>query len=81
MSVLDDWIVMVCRELGMDRNDVDERVVLDLAREVAHQVDRPAAPVTSFLLGVAVGAGLPLAETAGRISALASSWTEKPPSG
>jgi hypothetical protein len=30
-------------------------VVLDLARDVAHGVTRPAAPVTAFLLGLAAG--------------------------
>ncbi len=74
MSVLDDWIDSACAELGIDRAVVDERVVLDLAREVAHQVDRPAAPLTSFLIGVAVGSGLPLAEAAARLSLLASRW-------
>ena len=31
--------------------------VLDLTREVAHGVSRPAAPLAAFLLGVAVGSG------------------------
>ena len=29
--------------------------ILDLSRDAAHRVARPAAPVTSFLAGVAVG--------------------------
>ena len=29
--------------------------ILDLSKDVAHRVARPAAPVTSFLAGVAVG--------------------------
>jgi hypothetical protein len=29
--------------------------ILDLSKEAAHRVARPAAPVTSFLAGVAVG--------------------------
>ncbi len=31
--------------------------VLDLARDIAHGVARPAAPVGAFLVGVAVGLG------------------------
>jgi len=31
--------------------------VLDLARDVAHAVARPAAPLSAYLLGVAVGRG------------------------
>ena len=41
---------------------------LDLAREVAHNVVRPGAPVTAFLLGVAVGRGADLEETRARLA-------------
>jgi hypothetical protein len=34
-----------------------EALVLDLAREAAHGVARPAAPLTTFLAGYALGAG------------------------
>lgn len=58
MSVLDEWTEAVCAELNItdavDREAVT-RLVLDLARDVAHGVARPAAPLTAFLLGVAVG--------------------------
>jgi hypothetical protein len=76
MPALDDWINTVCAELGIDRSSVDERAILGLARDVAHQVDRPAAPLTSFLLGLAVGAGQPLAGTVERLSALAAGWAD-----
>jgi len=74
MTTLGDWITAACAQLGVDPSVVDERVVLDLARDVAHQVDRPAAPVTAFLLGVAVGSGQPLAAATERLSALARTW-------
>jgi hypothetical protein len=74
MTVLEDWIDTVCRELGLDRGAVDERAILDLARVVAHQVDRPAAPVSAFLVGIAVGQGKPLAPTADRLAELAAAW-------
>ena len=32
-------------------------MLLDLARDAAHGVERPAAPLTTFLVGVAVGRG------------------------
>lgn len=55
---LTEWITAVSRELGLeialhDRDTVD--VVLDLTSEVAHGVNRPSAPVTAFLIGVAAG--------------------------
>ncbi len=67
MSTLDEWTAAVCAELGLDPSVASTRAVLDLAREVAHGVDRPAAPVTAYLLGVAVGQGQPLAGTVGRL--------------
>ena len=50
------------------------RAVLDLTRDVAHGVARPAAPLTAYLVGVAVGRGLTLPDAAGRVSALAAGW-------
>jgi hypothetical protein len=61
-------------ELGLDPADVESKVVLDVARDVAHQVLRPGAPVTAYLIGVAVGRGADPADAAARISALALSW-------
>jgi hypothetical protein len=48
--------------------------VLNLTRVVAHTVDRPAAPLTAYFLGVAVGRGEPLAETAAKLQELARGW-------
>ena len=44
--------------------------VLDLTRDMAHSVSRPAAPLTAFLLGVAVGEGADPEVTRARIVAL-----------
>jgi hypothetical protein len=41
---------------------------------VAHTVDRRAAPLTAYFLGVAVGRGAPLAETAAKLQQLARGW-------
>ncbi|MDF3150315.1 DUF6457 domain-containing protein, partial [Streptomyces sp. T21Q-yed] len=50
--VLDEWISAVKDELGIEL-DVDTKVLLDLARDAAHGVARPAAPLTTFLVGYA----------------------------
>ena len=71
MSVTDDWLGTVCAELGLDPAVLDQKTVLNLTRVVAHTVDRPAAPLTAYLLGVAVGRGQPLAETAERLQHVA----------
>ncbi|MEU1588616.1 DUF6457 domain-containing protein [Micromonospora sp. NPDC005710] len=74
MTVMDDWVTAVCAELDLDRAAVPVPVVLDLARDVAHQVLRPGAPVTAYLLGLAVGRGAEPADAAARLSALAGTW-------
>ena len=72
MSTLEEWAVVACRELDLDPASLDVKLVLDLARDVARGVARPAAPLTAYLLGVAVGQGHPLAGSAARISQLAA---------
>ena len=74
MSTLTDWINAACTELGIDPGAVAQRRILDLARDVAHQLDRTAAPLTAFLLGLAVGAGQDLDGAAERLAALAAGW-------
>ncbi|MFD2766343.1 DUF6457 domain-containing protein [Micromonospora eburnea] len=74
MTVMDDWVTAACAELGLDPGEVSVPVVLDLARDVAHQVLRPGAPVTAYLLGVAVGRGADPAAAAARLSELAGTW-------
>jgi Domain of unknown function (DUF6457) len=74
MDTLDDWADALCAELGLDTDDAVQKTVLNLARVVAHQVDRPAAPLTAYFLGNAVGRGQPLAEAAESIQQLARRW-------
>ncbi len=74
MNQLEAWVAAAAAELGLDAGDVRTRQVLDVARDVAHQVLRPGAPVTAYLIGVAVGRGADPADAARRISALALSW-------
>ena len=74
---MDQWTAAVCADLGLDANEADLRAVLDLTRDVAHGVARPAAPLTAYLVGMAVGRGLTLPDAAGRVSALAASWEKE----
>ncbi|MDO0913396.1 NTP transferase domain-containing protein [Streptomyces sp. DT2A-34] len=81
--VLDEWISAVKDELGIEL-DVDTKVLLDLARDAAHGVARPAAPLTTFLVGYAAaqakgGEGGPeaVAEASRKATALALRWAEE----
>lgn len=80
--VLDEWISAVKDELGIEL-DVDTGLLLDLARDAAHGVARPAAPLTTFLVGYAAaraaegGGPEAVAEAARKAAALATRWAEE----
>ncbi|WLQ42032.1 NTP transferase domain-containing protein [Streptomyces laculatispora] len=81
--VLDEWITAVKNELAIEI-DVDTAVLLDLARDAAHGVARPAAPLTTFLVGYAAakassdgGGPEAVAEAARKAAALALRWADE----
>jgi molybdopterin-guanine dinucleotide biosynthesis protein A len=78
--VLDEWISAVKDELGIDL-DVDTKALLDLARDAAHGVARPAAPLTTFLVGYAAaraeGGPEAVAEASRKAAALALRWADE----
>lgn len=68
------WMDTLTEALGLGDVVIDEEtlhIILDLARDAAHQIDRPAAPLTTFLVGVAVGRGATVGATAARATELA----------
>jgi hypothetical protein len=71
---IEAWLERLSAELEvadirLDDNDV--RTLLDLARDAAHQVgERIAAPLTTYLVGVAVGRGQILDHAAARATEL-----------
>ena len=74
---LHDWIDELSDVLEVD-TEVDEGLVLDLARVAAHNVARPAAPITTFLLGYAAGSQdvdpEELEALAAKVQLLADGW-------
>ncbi len=74
---LHDWIDELCDALDLEV-EVDEGLILDVAREAAHRVERPAAPVSTFLLGyasaLAGGSAARTEELAGSALELAAKW-------
>ncbi len=69
---LTDWLETLARGLrtGTDLDHAAIKTVLDLARDAAHQIERPAAPLTTFLVGVAVGRGASLEQAAATATTL-----------
>ena len=79
MTTMDRWVAAACTELDLEPADVDVPGVLDLARDVAHHVLRPGAPVTAYLLGVAVGRGADPAVASAGLTRLAENWSPDSP--
>jgi hypothetical protein len=84
VNTLKEWVDLVCREL-----DIADAVspaamqsrVLDMSRDVAHGVARPAAPLTAYLLGLAAGRSTNPEATADeltqRVCLLAQRWAQE----
>ena len=77
-DTLEAWVAALAAELDLDLGDVDVQALLDVARDAAHSVKRPAAPLATFLVGYAAGtrgvAGTEIAPECEKASALATAW-------
>jgi hypothetical protein len=70
---LKQWLTTLSAALQTNDLTLDEdavHILLDLARDSAHEVERVAAPLTTFLVGVAVGRGAALGSAAATTTAL-----------
>jgi len=68
---METWIDDLARTLGEEPLEVNEvETLLEVARDVAHRVERKVTPLSTFLLGAAVGRRE--AAGAGRADALAA---------
>jgi hypothetical protein len=64
---LNQWLATLSAGLEISDVRLDDDAVhtlLDVARDSAHEVERVAAPLTTFLVGVAVGRGASLGRAA-----------------
>jgi molybdopterin-guanine dinucleotide biosynthesis protein A len=73
---MQEWVDAVREALGVDV-PLDIDAILDVARDAAHGVDRPAAPVTTYLLGAAVAGGADPGQAAAVIGELARGWASR----
>ena len=75
---LDAWAAALRERFGLSEEDLPVALILDLARDVATSVARPAAPFSAFAAGLIAGrAGGTPADTAAAVSAiteLAAQW-------
>ena len=72
MNALDEWTDAVRDALQLD--PIDPKLILDLARDVAHGVLRPAAPLTAYLVGIAVGRGAEPRAAVAAVQQLVDKW-------
>lgn len=72
---LDQWVSQASSALGLS-DDVDVEAILNVAKDVAHNVIRPAAPVSTYLMGLAVARGMDPSDAAQLISELATANRE-----
>lgn len=81
-DVMDEWVQALCEAMGVPPDVVPVTALLDLARDAAHSVDRPAAPITTFVVGYAAarrGGGTEAVDAATAEAAdLARNWTWPP---
>jgi hypothetical protein len=71
---MDNWIAAVKKELNVTV-EVDVESLLLLARNAAHSIERPAAPITTYLLGISVANGMDFNLAVQKISDLAKNWS------
>jgi hypothetical protein len=86
--VLDDWLREAAATLEYSPADAGllgddaATVLLDLTRDVAHGVARPAGPLSTFVLGLALGSSAggidDLRRLARRLTDLAEGWAADP---
>jgi hypothetical protein len=77
IEMLEQWSTSLAAELGIADIDVDIDALLALAGVAAHAVLRPAAPLTTYLVGYSAGRAAALegvsgAEATARASGIAS---------
>jgi hypothetical protein len=80
-EALDAWANALRELFGLEAHDVPISLILDLARDVAVGVARPAAPLSAFVAGLAAGrsGGSPeqVQRAVAEITSLANGWHER----
>lgn len=80
-EALDEWAAALRERFGLGADDLPIGLILDLARDVANGVARPAAPFSAFAAGLVAGrrGGSPADVDAAvaAITELASTWPDR----
>ena len=69
------WLAKVAATLGIPATQIPVEQLLDLTREVAHNVERKSAPLTTYLIGLAEGkTDLSVAQIISLVNDEVSNW-------
>lgn len=74
MCELRMWTSAIEADLGIDSDQPDYELIDAVAREVGRAVANPAAPLSAYLVGMAVGRGFSPCEAARRVRERAECW-------
>lgn len=77
---LDRWVTALASALDLPetvdgRQDVPIGLLLDLTREAAHGIVRPAGPLTTYLVGLAVARGMPFDDAVRHARSAIAAWS------
>ena len=77
-EALDDWAAALRERFGLSAEDVPVSAVLDLTRDVANGVARPAAPLGAFVAGLVAGRSgddpAAVRDALAAVAAMAADW-------
>ena len=78
VAKMDAWLGRVSDALGLDPLLVDAHKwdLLDLIRAISKGPTKPGAPLSTFLIGVAVGQGIDTDDAIDRVSRLVEWWAD-----
>ncbi|HUP99929.1 MAG TPA: DUF6457 domain-containing protein [Aeromicrobium sp.] len=79
MNELSDFARDLAAALGLQDVDIDVTDILSLASDAAHAYVRPAAPLATFLAGVAAGRSGGTAESLAEAVSVAKDFCARPP--
>lgn len=75
---LDSWVNALAESLGLGADQHPIGLLLDLTRDAAHGVVRPAGPLTTYLVGLAVAQGMTVEDAVARARATIAEWQTDP---
>lgn len=71
---LERWVEGLAAALDLAETEVPIGLLLDLTRDAAHGVTRPAGPLTTYLVGLSVARGASIDDAAARVRAAIAAW-------